>query len=154
IIERYVNAGDQVEAGQKIAKLDEKDLKLAENSARAAVAAAKSRLDVAKDALRRATFLLPNGFIAESAVDQRELEFDSAQSALNSAEDQLNQAVNATSYALLLADKGGVVTSVRAEPGQVVAAGQAVVTFALAGDREASVAVPEQEIVRLKTGDP
>src|SRR5215475_13894224 len=29
IMERYVNAGDQVTAGQKIARLDEKDLKLA-----------------------------------------------------------------------------------------------------------------------------
>ena len=44
IIERFVNVGDTVKGGQKIAGLDEKDLKLAENSARAAVAAAKPAL--------------------------------------------------------------------------------------------------------------
>ncbi len=154
IIERYVNVGDTVKAGQKIAQLDEKDLKLAENSARAVVAAAKTRFDVASDALNRAKFLRPNGFIAQSAVDQRQLEYDSAQSALNSARDQLEQAINATSYALLLADKNGIVTSVRAEPGQVVAAGQAVITLAHADDIEASVAVPEQEIIKLKDGEP
>ncbi len=153
IVERYVNVGYRVGAGQKIARLDETDLKLAENSARAAVASAKTRAAVAKDALRRANSLLPNGFIAKAAVDQRQLEFDSAQAALDAAGDQLEQAVNATGYALLLADKDGTVTSVRAEPGQVVAAGQAVVTQALADDIEVSVAVPEQEIVKLKPGD-
>ena len=37
IVERFVNVGDRITAGQKIARLDEVDLKLAENSARAAV---------------------------------------------------------------------------------------------------------------------
>jgi RND family efflux transporter MFP subunit len=154
ITERYVNVGDEVKAGQKIAKLDEKDLKLVEHSARAAVAAAKTRFEVARDALNRAKFLLPNHFIAQSAVDQRQLEFHSAQSALNAAQDQLDQAINATSYALLLSDENGIVTSVRAEPGQVVAAGQAVITLAHSNDIEASVAVPEQMIVKLANGQP
>ncbi len=153
VIERYVNAGDRVTAGQKIARLDDKDFRLAENSARAAVAAAKTRLEVAKQAYDRASYLLPNGFIAKSAVDQRQLELDSAQSALNAAQDQLNQAINATSYALLFADSDGIVTSVKAEPGQVVAVGQAVITLAHSDDIEVLVAVPEQEIARLKTGD-
>lgn len=153
IVERYVNTGDHVVAGQPIARLDEKDLKLAENSARAAVASARTRLVVARDALQRANFLLPNGFIAKSAVDQRQLEFDQAQAALDAAQDQLNQAVNATGYTVLLADKDGIVTSVRAEPGQVVAVGQAVITLAHADEIEVSVAVPEHEIVRLKAGD-
>src|SRR5271165_1585857 len=154
ILERYVNAGDLVTAGQKISRLDEKDLKLAENAARATVAGAKTRYSVAKDALDRANSLLPNGFIAKAAVDQRQLEFDSAKSALDAAEDQLSQASNATSYAILFADKAGIVTSVRAEPGQVVAVGQAVITLALTSDIEVSVAVPEQEIVKLKPGEP
>jgi membrane fusion protein, multidrug efflux system len=154
IVERFVNAGDRVSAGQALARLDEKDLKLAENSARSAAAAAKTRLAVAKDALDRAAYLFPKGFIAKAAFDQRQLEFDAAKSAADSAEDQLNQAVNATSYALLSADKDGVVTQVRAEPGQVVGAGQAVVMLAHANEIEVSVAVPENEIARLKTGDP
>ncbi len=154
IMERFVNVGDRVSAGQRIAWLDEQDLKLAENSARAALAAAKTRAAVAKDTLDRANHLFPKGFIAKAAVDQRRFEFDSAQAALDSAEDQLNQAVNASSYALLIADKDGIVTAVRAEPGQVVSAGQPVISLALTDTIEVSVAVPEREIVRLKPGDP
>src|SRR5436305_4138944 len=105
IVERLVNVGDRIKIGDKIARLDEKDLKLAENSAKASVTAAKTRLGVANDALGRANYLLPNGFIAKSVVDQRQLEADAAKAALDSAQDQLAQATNATSYALLLADK-------------------------------------------------
>ncbi|MGA7326390.1 MAG: efflux RND transporter periplasmic adaptor subunit, partial [Rhodomicrobium sp.] len=130
------------------------DLKLSENSARAAVASARTRTNVARDALNRAKYLLPNGFIAKSAVDQRQLEMDAAQSALDAAQDQLNQAINASGYAVLLAGTGGIVTSVRAEPGQVVSAGQAVVTLAHNEGLEALVAVPEQEITKLKAGEP
>jgi multidrug efflux system membrane fusion protein len=152
IIERFVNVGDQIKTGEPIARLDEKDLKLAENSARASVEAAKSRLAVAKDALWRGKELLPKGFIPKAVVDQRQLEADAAQANLDAAKDQLGQAVNATSYATLLADKEGVVTSVRAEPGQVVSVGQAVVTLARSGDLEVAVSVPEQEIASLQPG--
>ncbi len=152
IVERLVDVGQTVKDGQPVARLDETDLKLSENSAKAAVASAKTRLAVAKDALERAKALRPNGYISQAVVDQRQLEFDSAKAALDSAEDQYDQAKNATSYALLKADRDGIVTSVRAEPGQVVSVGQPVVTLAQAGDIEAEVALPEQEITQLKVG--
>ena len=49
---------------------------------------------------------------------------DAASAALETAEAQLRQAANAVGYATLRADKAGIVTSVTAEPGQVVSAGQ------------------------------
>jgi len=54
ITERLISVGDRVLVDQTIARLDETDLKLAELSARAAVAAAASRRDVASDNLERA----------------------------------------------------------------------------------------------------
>ena len=58
IIARLVNVGDRIEVEQTIARLDDTDLKLAENAARAAVASARSRRDVASDNLERAKVLL------------------------------------------------------------------------------------------------
>jgi len=153
IVERFVNVGDLVKAGQKIARLDENDLKLAENSARATVASAKARVDVTKDAFDRAAYLLPKGFIAKAVYDQRQLDYDAAKASYTSAKDQLDQATNATGYAMLIADKDGIVTAVRAEPGQVVSAGQAVISLAHTDNVEVAVAVPENEIARLKAGD-
>jgi len=152
IVERAINVGDRVKVGQTIARLDDTDIKLAENSARAAVAAARTRHDVARDNLERAKPLLAKQFISQASYDIRRNEFDAAVSALESAEAQLRQAANATSYATLKADKAGIVTAVMSEPGQVVSAGQAVIALAEAGEVEVAIGVPEQDAGRLTVG--
>lgn len=152
IVERSVNIGDRIEVGQVIARLDETDLNLAENSAKATVASAKSRRDVANDNLERAKVLLPKAIISQAAYDTRRNELDAAAAALESAEAQLRQAANAVGYATLKADKAGIVTAVTGEPGQVVSAGQAVITLADAGETEIAIAVPETDSGRLAVG--
>lgn len=152
IVERAVNVGDRVKVGQPVARLDDTDLKLAENSAKAAVASARTRRDVARDNLERAKPLLAKQYISQAAYDVRRNEFDAAASALESAEAQLRQASNAVSYATLKADKAGIVTAVTGEPGQVVSAGQAVISLAEAGATEIAVAVPEQDAGRIAVG--
>src|SRR5262249_40682608 len=71
VVERRVNVGDRVPVGQVIARLDDTDLKLAENGATAAVAAARTRRNVALTNLERAQKLLPQSFISQSAYDVR-----------------------------------------------------------------------------------
>ena len=152
IVERFVNVGDRVEVGQVIARLDDVDLQLAANSAKAAVAAARSRLAVASDNLERGKALLPKAIISQAAYDARRDEMDAAASALDSAEAQLRQAANAVGYATLKADKAGTVTAVMGEPGQVVSAGQTVITLAYAGETEIAIAVPEHDAGHLMIG--
>jgi RND family efflux transporter MFP subunit len=153
IVERLVNVGDRVEVGQVIARLDDTDLKLAESSARAALAAARTRRDVAIENFARARALLPKDYIAKATYDARKNEMDAAVGAYDSAEAQLRQAVNAAGYATLRADKAGIVTAVRAEPGQVVNAGTPVIALAEAGETEIAIMVPEQDVTRLKVGE-
>lgn len=152
IVERLVNIGDEVKVGQVIARLDDKDLVLSENSAKAAVLSAKSRLAVAKDALGRAEALQPKGYTPEAVVDQRKLEADAAQAGLEAAEAQSRQAANSTGYAVLIADKAGIVTRVEAEAGQVVAAGTPIIALAEAGEIEVALNVPEQDVTHLTVG--
>jgi multidrug efflux system membrane fusion protein len=152
IVQRFVNVGDRVEVNQVIARLDDTDLKLAENSAKAAVAAARSRRNVASDNLERGKALLPKAIIAQAAYDTRRSEMDAAVAALDSAEAQLRQATNAVEYATLKADKVGIVTGVMGEPGQVASAGQTIITLAHAEETEIAVAVPEQDAGHLTIG--
>jgi membrane fusion protein, multidrug efflux system len=152
IVDRAVNVGDRVKLGQTIARLDDTDLQLAESSAKAAVAAARTRSDVSRDNLERAKPLLAKQFISQASYDIRRNEHDAAVSALESAEAQLRQAANATSYATLKADKAGIVTAVMSEPGQVVNAGQAVIALAESGEVEVAIGVPEQDAGRLAVG--
>ena len=152
IVERRVNIGDRLDAGQVIARLDDTDLKLAEGSAKSTLNAARTRRDVASINLERAKPLLPKGFISKAAFDIRRNEMDAASAALDTAESQLSQATNAVAYTTLRADTAGVVTSVTAELGQVVSAGEPVITLAGAGETEIAIAVPEQEAGRLSVG--
>jgi RND family efflux transporter MFP subunit len=154
IVQRSVNVGDRVDVGQVIARLDETDLKLAETAAKAAVVSARSRRDVANDHLERAKVLLPKEIISQAAYDTRRNELEAAAAGLETAEAQLRQAINAVGYATLKADTAGLVTAVTAEPGQVVGAGQAVVTLADATETEIAVAVPEQDAGRLSIDQP
>jgi multidrug efflux system membrane fusion protein len=59
---------------------------------------------------------------------------------------------NQAAYTSLLADADGVVLSVSAEPGQVLAAGQPVLRLAHAGEKEVVVSVPESQVARFRIG--
>ena len=60
---------------------------------------------------------------------------------------------NSLSYATLVADAPGVVTSTLVEPGQVVAAGQTAFRVAQLAEKEVVVAVPETLLARAKSGE-
>ena len=143
IIERSVDAGDQVIAGQSLFALDTRDLLQAQTNARAQVRSATSALTTANDELARARELAGANFISEQALDQTMQRVAEAESRLESAQATLAQADNALDYAELLAPAAGIVTEVSAEVGQVVNAGQPIGEFATDGTLEIEVFLPQ-----------
>jgi RND family efflux transporter MFP subunit len=143
IAARLVNAGDRVRAGQVLMRLDPIDLQLASAAARARVASAEAEARRADADLKRLDGLVGLGAISAQSFDSARTAADAARAAVAAARAQAAQAVNASRYAVLTADADGIVTSVLAEPGQVVDAGKAVIRLGRAGPREALVAVPE-----------
>ena len=148
-----MNVGDHVAAGTVLARIDTNDLDLALRNAEAAVNSAKARNDTAERALARNQTLLAKGFIAQSVLEQRQMEFDQASAALAEAISTRDQAANQAAYSELKADAAGIVTEIRAEVGQVVGAGAPVVVVARDGDKEVAIAVPENEIGHFAVGD-
>jgi RND family efflux transporter MFP subunit len=143
VLERRVDTGQTVKRGQLLMRIDPADLKLAAQAQRQAVAAAKALArQTAADEVRYRD-LLGTGVISASAYDQSRAAADTAQAQLNAAQAQAEVAGNANRYAELLADADGVVMETFAEPGQVIAAGQAVVRVAHGGQREAVIQLPE-----------
>jgi RND family efflux transporter MFP subunit len=143
VVERLVDVGQEVHAGQPLMRVDQKDLDLAlaakENVAAAArAAAAQARADEA-----RYRELAADGWASRQRYEQAKAAFDTAAAQLAAAEAQADVARNEARYSLLLADADGTVVETLAEPGQVVAAGQTVVKLAHAGPREALVNLPE-----------
>ncbi len=149
LVERRVDIGSRVEAGQVLARLDPTDLELALKAAEANVAAARSREKVAEDGLNRARALNAKGFVADANLDRAKLDADQAAAALDAAVSSRDQAANQMAYADLRADAPGIVTDIRADAGQVVAAGTPVAILARDGEKEVAIAVPEQDVVRF-----
>src|SRR5262247_946886 len=143
IVTRIVNVGDRVRAGDIVARLDPQDLKLQTESAEAELAAAKSNLTQATADAERYTSLKARGYAAIADYDRKIWAKDEADGRLERARRSLDMARNQLAYAELKADSDGVITATPAEPGQVVAIGQAVARLAHRGEKEAVVALPE-----------
>jgi RND family efflux transporter MFP subunit len=143
VVERLVDVGQEVHAGQPLMRLDQKDLALALTAKENAVVAARAAAVQARNDEVRYRQLAADGWASRQKYEQVKAAFDTAAAQLAAAEAQANVARNETDYSLLLADADGTVVETLAEPGQVVAAGQTVVKLAHAGPREAMVNLPE-----------
>ncbi len=154
LLERPVEAGQRVKAGQLLARLDAQDLTLATDAARAQVAAARTDRDLAAADFKRYTELKNQGFIGGAELERREAVYKSAQAQLDQAQAQLSAQGNQAGYASLVADAAGVVTAVLAERGQVVAAGAPVLQIAQDGARDVVFSVPEDKVAAIKVGTP
>ena len=146
MVERRVDLGARVEADQILARLDARDLALSERSARAGVAAAQSQLELATADLARQRALLERGHIAQSQFDRFETQYRAAKAALDQVDSQARERANQTGYTNLAADAAAIVTSVEAEPGQVLGVGQTVFRLARLDGREVAIAVPESQV--------
>jgi membrane fusion protein, multidrug efflux system len=144
--QRLVAVGDQVVAGQLLAKLDPQDLAPAIAAQQAQLAGANTELKLALADLQRTKDLRDKNFVSQAQVERQQAVTEGAQAKLLAAQAQLKQALNGADFQLLKADKAGVVVSVEAEVGQVLAAGQAVYRVAQAGDRDFYVNVPESQL--------
>ena len=146
ILERRVDSGSQVRRGDVLATLEAQDLKLKVDADAAAVAAAVADASLAKAELERHAELLEKKYISQASYDARLNTFKAAQARQAQAQAQLAVARNQSTYTTLRADADAVVTSIRAEVGQVVGAGTPVVGLAHDGDMDVLIAVPESRV--------
>ncbi len=150
VAQRLVNAGDRVQAGQSLMILDATDLRLQAEQAEAENRAAGAALSQAQSELDRLSALRGQGWSTAAAFDRQNAAVEEARGRAARAERALSLARNALSYATLRADADGVVTAMLAEPGQVLAAGQAAVRVAGSAEKEAVVAIPEAQIGQVR----
>jgi len=149
---RNVDVGQHVKAGELLAQLDPQDFKLAADGARAQLAAAATNRDLALADYKRYKDLREQNFISAAELERRDTALKAAQAQVDQAQAQLAALGNQTGYANLVADVAGVVTSVDAEPGQVLPAGTPVLRMAQDGARDVVFSVPEDKVGKLKVG--
>ncbi len=143
IVERLVDPGQRVVKGQPLMRIDVNDLDLALAARRNDATAARAVAMQARADERRYADLAAKGWVTRQRYEQASAALEAAEARLAAAEADARTAANSTQYALLRADADGTIVATDGEPGQVVAAGQNVVTLAHAGPREAVVSLPE-----------
>lgn len=153
IIERPVDVGDVVAAGQVIAKLDPQDQENNLRSAQANRESAEAQLTQARLTFARQEKLLKDGWATRAKFDEVEQALKSAKAQVDSARAQLRIAQDQLSYTVLVANAAGTITAVDAESGEVVRAGQPVAQLAHQGGRDAVFDVPER-LIRTGPRDP
>ena len=152
ILQRYVQAGDQVHAGDVLMTIDNRDVLQQSNQGEAQVAAAKAQLELSRSNLNRYSTLYDQDAIPASVLDQYQTAYDAAQASYNQALAVANQGQNALGYANLTASSDGVISAVNAEAGQVVGAGQVVLTLVQTQELEVEINVPESRIADVTVG--
>ena len=150
VVERLVEAGAHVDAGQVLARLDPAEQKADVDAATAAAAASQSQLRVATATFERQKALLSNGFTTRVVFDQAQEGLQSADASLQDAKAQLGRAKEALGDTELRASAAGVITERKLEIGQVVDAGQSAFTLAQDGDRDAIFDVDERILARRR----
>lgn len=152
LVQRHVELGQAVRAGQLLAQLDARDYRLAVQAAQAQVAAATTQRDLAQADYERFAQLKAQNFISGAELDRRRATAQAAQAQLTQALAQASSQGNQEHYTQLRADADGVVTAIEAEPGQVLELGQTVLRLAQDGARDAVFAVPEDLVSQLRVG--
>lgn len=146
IRQRRVDVGAHVKAGDLIAELDPQDLHLQASSAQATLAAAEADLATARSERSRYEALRGKNFVSETQFDAVDNRLKAATARAAEARAALNVAQNQAGYSELRADHDGIITTIVAEAGQVVAPGQTIATLARDGEREVEISVPESRI--------
>ena len=149
---RRVDVGTHVARDQVIAELDPGDLRLAMSSARASLASADAAYRLAESEYERYKTLFERRFVSQFDFDAKTHAREAARAHVAEARAALDTARNQTAYTELRADADGVIMAVSAEVGQVVGAGQPVVTLAHDGASEVEIDVPEIAIDGIDLG--
>lgn len=152
VVARHVDSGDRVKTGQQLLSLDTADFELSVERFQAEIKVAEAEQKTAKTDLERFRQLQAEKFVSPTALDQASNRFNASTGRLRAAQAQLALAKRQLEYTALVASYDGWIDEVRAEPGQVIAAGEPL--GRLNSDRlEVVFGLPEQYIDKVEVGD-
>ena len=153
VVERFVEVGNVVVPGALLARLDPDDSQLQLMEAKGGLEAARAEKKKAELDLKRYTKLYREKMISAAEHLQFTNVLEVAKARLKQAEAHLEVSRNQADYTHLYADKGGVITALDMEVGQVVVAGQTVVNVALPEEKEVVIAVAENRLDEIRQAD-
>lgn len=129
IVERRVEPGDRVQAGQVLLRIDDREAAQTESAAQAQVSAAQAQLNNAQQELERTKALVVRQLLAQSALDRAEAAQRSALAQVRAL--TASAAVSSTqrSFKMVTAPYAGVVANVAVQVGDMAYTGKPLLTL-------------------------
>ena len=152
----FADFNSQVKQGDVLLKIEPSVLEASVAEAKASLDSAKSQRNYAKSEYERNKYLFQNDFIASSEMEQSQMQYEQAESAVIRAQSQYDKAVTNLGYATITSPVNGTVISRKVDKGQTVAASfQTPDLFEIAEDltkMQIETAVSEADIGMIKQG--
>jgi RND family efflux transporter MFP subunit len=148
-----VAAGDQVEAGETLIRLDRREYEARLNQASQALVGARARREEAEKEFARLAKLLEKGAVSRSDYDRADRNVQVAKADEARAEQAVAESEVLMSYTTIEAASVGRVVDRLAQPGDVARPGEPLLVLYDAGTLRLEAPVMEQLAMKLKTGD-
>jgi RND family efflux transporter MFP subunit len=152
IAQRHVDVGSEVAKGELLATLDPTDQQNNVRASQGDLARIEAQWINAQANARRQQELFDRGVGAQAQLDIAQTDLKTTTSSLEQAKAALSQAQDQLGYSELRTDHAAVVTRWQVEAGQVVTAGQEVVTLARPDIKEAVIDLPAPLAEQLPVG--
>jgi RND family efflux transporter MFP subunit len=149
-----VRVGDQVKAGDTLAKLDTRALGAQLASSEAVVAEARAGYQLALDTVERQRTLQAQGHVSTQRVDEAEAQATTASARIDAAKAQADTLRVQIDLSRITAPFDGVVTARFADEGAIAGPGQPLLELVEAGHLEAQIGVPASVVSGLEPGKP
>ena len=146
VVDRPVSVGDTVAAGDLLARLDQRDYRVALQQAQAGLATAIAQLRNASAEYDRTTELYENSNAAKADLDRAQAAFESAEAMVAAAREQVHGAELQVSYTTLRAPQACTVAKTFVKENENVAPGQPVLQLNCGRCAQIEAYLPETHI--------
>ncbi len=154
IEEILVNAGDRVERGDVLIRLDRRDAESRREQAQSVLESARFESEQATSDHARNTELLEKNALSTREYEQGRTALNVAQARVRQAEQAVNEAEVILSYTTIQATQDGVIVDRMAEPGDLAQPGSPLLVLYDPTSLRLEVPVMENLAVQLQRGDP
>ncbi|MFT3996868.1 MAG: efflux RND transporter periplasmic adaptor subunit [Asticcacaulis sp.] len=144
--------GQYVQQGQPLLRMNDAVLRAQLQQAQAGIQSAKAQAVEAERAYQRYKELFDKGYASQSALDQKEAAYKTAQAQVATAEATAAQAQTQLSQTVVRAPVSGLITSRTAVAGQIVGAGTELFRIARDNRIELNMEVVETELSTIRAG--
>ncbi len=143
------DVGDQVNKGQVIVRIDERESAQALAGSQAQVLQAQANLQNARATYERSKQLLAQKFISQAALDKAQADYSVAQAQAAASAAGVGQASLAHGYTAVIAPYSGVVSARMVELGEMVMPGKPLMTGFDPSEMRVVVSVPQYKMTEI-----